>query len=120
MCARLSRKIRAEPTPFYLDSLSTVFVALDEEAPKKSIWIMRRTAMIQEAVKMKEIKPIHISEYDMVADSCTKYIKHSVWARHMHYVLNLSGDPPDAHEVGWILVPASRKKGPKNIKVIKG
>ena len=119
VCQELSIRL-GEPTPFYLDSLSTVFVALDEEAPKKSIWIMRRTAMIQEAVKMKEIKPIHISEYDMVADSCTKYIKHSVWARHMHYVLNLSGDPPDAHEVGWILVPASRKKGPKNIKVIKG
>ena len=35
---------------------------------------------------------MHIKESDMVADSCTKYIKRDTWVRHMHYVLNLPGD----------------------------
>ena len=46
----------------------------------------------------------------MIADSCTKYIKHEVWARHMHYILNLPGDPSDCHEVGWVRVPATKNK----------
>ena len=37
---------------------------------------------------------IHIGEADMVADSNTKYVKLDVWLRHMHYILNLPGDPP--------------------------
>ena len=43
---------------------------------------------------------MHIDEYDMVADSFTKYIKSSVWSRHMHYILNLPGDPPDCLPAG--------------------
>ena len=34
----------------------------------------------------------------------------SVWARHMHYILNLAGDAPDSHEVGWVRVPYSKNK----------
>ncbi len=48
-------------------------------------------------ILFEEIVPVHIKEYDMVADSCTKYIKRDTWARHMHYVLNLPGDPPNCN-----------------------
>ena len=53
--------------------------------------------VVTEAVEHGEIKPVHINEKDMVADSCTKYIKRDTWARHMHYVLNLPGDPPNCN-----------------------
>ena len=82
------------PTFMYFDSKSTVFVASSDAAPKKSIWLARRNKVITESVQYGEARPVHISEADMVADSNTKYIKHAVWARHMHYVLNLPGDPP--------------------------
>ena len=40
------------------------------------------------------IKPIDISERDMVADPMTKYLKQPVWWRHMHYLLNKMGKAP--------------------------
>jgi hypothetical protein len=67
-------------------------------------------------VEHNEISPKHIGERDMVADSCTKYVKHEVWARHMHYILNLPGDPPDCHDVGWVRVPATKNKPKANGK----
>ena len=87
-----------KPTPFYLDSGSTVFVAMKDSAVKKSVWLMRRAVVLQEGVALDEIMPFHIPERDMVADSFTKYIRHEPWARHMHYLMNWPGDPPDAHE----------------------
>ena len=55
------------------------------------------------------IKPVHINEKDMIADSCTKYIKHETWARHMHYILNLPGDPPGCTKDGAVLAAAQQK-----------
>ena len=86
------------PTPFYLDSKTTVFVAKTDTAVKKSVWLIRRAAVLQEGVIMKEIVPIHIREYDMVADPFTKYLTHPVWHRHMWYVLNRLSDCPPRKE----------------------
>ena len=82
------------PTHMYFDSNSTVFVASSDAAPKKSVWLTRRNKVITEAVEYGEMRPIHLCEADMVADSNTKYVKHITWSRHMHYILNLPGDPP--------------------------
>ena len=88
--------------------------ATSDAAPKKSVWRGRRIKVITETVQHGEIAPEHICERDMAADSCTKYVKHEVWARHMHYVLNLPGDPPDCHQAGWIKVaPTKNKAKPK-------
>ena len=76
------------PTPFLLDNKATVFVASNDAAVKKSVWLVRRVQVITEAVTMKEIAPIHISERDMVADPFTKYLVYAVWFRHMGYLLN--------------------------------
>ena len=38
----------------------------------------------------------------MVVDSNTKYIRPDKWTRHMHYVLDLPGDPNDCHGEGWV------------------
>jgi len=75
--------------PFYLDSASTVFVAKDDAGVKKSVWLIRRAAVLQESVEHREIEPIHISEQYMVADAFTKYLPYDVWRRHMNYLLNL-------------------------------
>jgi hypothetical protein len=101
---------QGRPTTVNFDSASTVFVATSDSAPKKSAWLARRTKVITETVEHGEVAPVHIGERDMIADSCTKYIKHEVWLRHMHYILNLPGNPPDCHEVGWVRVPASKNK----------
>ena len=57
--------------------------------------------------------PVHIDESDMVADSFTKYIKHDKWVRHIHYVLNLPGDPPGSHGNDWVKVVKKNAKGKK-------
>ena len=104
---------RGYPTTVYFDSISTVFVASSDAAPKKSVWLQRRAKVVTETVEHGEIKPVHIDEIDMVADSFTKYIKHDKWVRHMHYVLNLPGDPPDCHELDWVKVTKKAAKGKK-------
>ena len=81
-------------TPFYLDSATTVFVARTDTAVKKSAWLIRRAAVLQEGVLYGEIIPVHIPEYNMVADPLTKYLTYPVWRRHMWYLLNLLGDTP--------------------------
>ena len=98
------------PTRTYFDSASTVFVAKSDTAPKKSVWLARRNKVITECVQHGECEPIHIGEADMVADSFTKYVKRETWARHMHYLLNLPGDPPDCHAEGWVRMPYAKSK----------
>ena len=80
--------------PFYLDSVTTVFVAASDTAIKKSVWLIRRAEVIQEGVSNEELCPIHISERDMCADPMTKYLPQAVWSRHMHYLLNKAGAVP--------------------------
>jgi len=82
-----------KPTPFYLDSQSTVFVAKGAAAVKKTVWLTRRAAVLQEGVQHDEILPIHVSEKHMLADPFTKYLKQSVWYGHMRRIHNL---PPRA------------------------
>ena len=80
--------------PFYLDSASTVFVAKSDTGIKKSIWLIRRVAVLEDGVVNNEIEPIHISEKDMVADPFTKYLPYHKWNRLMHYALNREGPLP--------------------------
>ena len=74
--------------PFYLDSLSTVFVCTSDTAIKKSAWLIRRVAVLAEGVAEGEIEPVHISEKIMLADPFTKYLVHAVWAAHMQQLRN--------------------------------
>ena len=83
------------PTPFYLDSSTTVFVATSDTAIRKSIWLIRRVAVLEDGVTHGEIGPLHISERDMAADPFTKYLTYGVWSRHMHYILNKMGPMPE-------------------------
>ena len=75
-------------------SSTTVFVATSDTAIKKSIWLIRRVAVLEDGVTHGEVMPLHISERDMAADPMTKYLTYGVWSRHMHYVLNKTGPLP--------------------------
>ena len=86
-----------DPTPFYLDSVTTTFVIASDAAAKRSVWTLRRVRCLQDGARLGEIEPIHIEESDMIADPFTKYLPYAPWARHRHYYLNLHGDPPNAH-----------------------
>ena len=78
----------------YLDSATTVFVAKSDTAVKKSVWLVRRALVLTEGVDQGEIEPMHVPEYNMLADPFTKYLTLNVWKRHMHYLLNLEGPLP--------------------------
>jgi hypothetical protein len=83
-----TRVRRGAKIPFYLDSMTTVFVAKSDTAIKKSVWLIRRAAVLEDGVSNGEIDPIHISERDMAADPFTKFLPRDVWMKHMSFVLN--------------------------------
>jgi hypothetical protein len=68
------------PTAYYLDSATTLFVAADDAAAKKSAWLIRRVELLRDSVGHNEIEPIHIPlpERKMVADPLTKYVTYEV------------------------------------------
>ena len=61
-------------TPFYLDSITTLFVVTSDTAIKRSAWLIRRVTVLEEGVTEGYIEPVHIREYDMAADPFTKYL----------------------------------------------
>jgi len=80
--------------PLYFDSKTTIFVSMDDAADKKSIWVRRRTIVLQEGTLMKDFVPLHIDEFNNVADMFTKFLPYDVWNRLVHYLLNRAGDTP--------------------------
>ena len=76
------------PPTVYFDSSSTVFVATSDTAIKKSMWLRRRVLVMTDSVKLGELAPKHIPEYNNVADMFTKYLKHSRWYKLSRYLLN--------------------------------
>ena len=74
---------QAKPTPMYCDSASTIFVANDDKAVKRSVWVLRRAAVLREGVDSGEIEFVKISEHDNVADGLTKALKYETWRRHL-------------------------------------
>ena len=81
-------------TPIWIDSASTIFVATNRSAPKKSTWVRRKTEELNECYEQGESDPQKIDECDNFADPQTKYLVGKVWARHLHYTHNLEGEPP--------------------------
>ena len=100
------------PTPLYIDSASTVFVAQSRGAVKKSAWIRRRAEVLQEAFDLGECDPRKIEEYNNISDPQTKYLVYKVWMRHLHYTHNLEGEPPPPVD------KVSRSKGPSTTAVL--
>ena len=91
-------------------------MASSDTAPEKSVWLSRRNKVVTEAAMHKKSQSININEFDMIADSCTKYDKHGTWVRHMHYILNLPGDPPDCYPAGHVKEAIVKARGKKTMK----
>ena len=87
------------PTPLYIDSASAIFVINDKSAVKRSVWLLRRAAILQEAVEMGEIVAIKIGEADNFADPETKAMLIKVWERHLSYVNNITPRDQSTHVV---------------------
>ena len=86
-------------TPIYLDSASTVFVASNRAAPKKSAWIRRRSEVLVESFELGEVDPVSIDDIDNFSDPYTKRLAFKRWFRHLHYTHNLMGDAPAREDV---------------------
>lgn len=87
---------RGRPCPFLLDSGSVVFSITSDKSVRRSTWLLRRAAPLQEAEQTSQIAPLKVRERDQVADPYTKYLKLDVWLRHFHVICNAKGDPPNA------------------------
>ena len=64
----------SEPTVVYCDSSSTIFVAKDAASVKRSVWLLRRAAVLREAVDSNEFWFCKIGDVDQCADMQTKPI----------------------------------------------
>ena len=82
------------PTPIYIDSASVIYVIHDRAAVKKSLWILRRAAILQEAAEYGEIMAVKISGDDNFSDPETKQLHVKAWQRHLWYANNLPGPMP--------------------------
>ena len=74
------------PTPVYCDSASCIFVANKTGGVKRSLWNVRRAAVLREAVDMHEVEFLKVPEADNIADGFTKPITHAAWVHHMEYM----------------------------------
>ena len=86
------------PTPCWMDSASTIFVAENRAAPKKSAWTRRKAEVLTEAYENGEVAPEKCEDPENFADPQTKYLTYKTWARHLHYTHNFKGDPPPRAE----------------------
>ena len=85
------------PTPCWMDSASTIFVAENRAAPKKSAWTRRKAEVLTEAYENGEVAPEKCEDPENFADPQTKYLTTKVWMRHLHYTHNIPGEPPPVH-----------------------
>ena len=106
VCQELSIP-QEQPVVIYCDSQSTVFVATNPGAVKRSVWVLRRAAVLAEGVRMGDICIVKIGEADNIADGCTKPIKRETWQRHFQYLynmdFNITKDPGDISEAALIM-----------------
>ena len=70
------------------ESQSTLYVALDRAAVKKSIWLRRRAGILQDGVEQLEIAPLKIAGDINPADAETKYLPYEAWRKLLEYSNN--------------------------------
>ena len=94
-----------EPTPYWLDSQSTLLMASNDTSVKRSAWISRRVDVIADAVQLHEIAPHKCGDPDMLADGSTKYVPTAKYQRHLHIKMNRDGDPPNPLKSSTVPAP---------------
>ena len=93
------------PTPFYMDSTSTIFVANDEKAMKRSVWIARRTVALREGKSMGEIMPTYLEALMNCANFFTKY---ETYTRNMRCICGTCSTCQAHHPMIWMTFASPR------------
>ena len=62
--------LRAKPV--FVDSQSMLFIANDQAAVKRSIWILRRAAVLREFVDQQVVEFFKVGDPDNIANMLTK------------------------------------------------
>jgi hypothetical protein len=78
------------PTPTFTDSATSIFVANDDGAVKRALWLRRRVLVLRDGVDDGEFEPIKIPEEDNAADVYTKYLVFQKWKRHTDFINNMN------------------------------
>ena len=75
----------------YVDSVGTVRTGSDESSVRKSVWVRRKTDVLNDAHSHGVVDYMKVDEADNVSDGASKPIKRAVHKRHARY---MSGDWP--------------------------
>jgi hypothetical protein len=86
---------QARPTPILCDSQSTIFVANDATAIKKSVWLTRRAAVLREGVDDGDVDFIKLPREHNVADYFTRPVTHQEYLHYEQYMW------PQLHMAQW-------------------
>ena len=95
------------PTPTFTDSATSIFVANDDGALKRALWLRRRVLVLRDGVDEGEFEPIKIPEEDNAADVYTKYLVFQKWKRHTDFINNMNKQREDKAIARMALVNAA-------------
>ena len=74
------------PIPVFCDSQSTIFVANNQSAVKRSVWTSRRAAALRAVVDSKDVQFLKIASADNVADMLTRPVTHAELVHLLRFV----------------------------------
>ena len=95
------------PTPTFTDSATSIFVANDDGALKRALWLRRRVLVLRDGVDEGEFEPIKIPEEDNASDVYTKYLVFQKWKRHTDFINNMNKKREDKAIARMALVTAA-------------
>ena len=95
------------PTPTFTDSATSIFVANDDGALKRALWLRRRVLVLRDGVDEGEFEPIKIPEEDNASDVYTKYLVFQKWKRHTDFINNMNKQREDKAIARMALVTAA-------------
>ena len=73
-------------TPVFVDSQSMLFIANDQAAVKRSVWILRRAAVLREFVDQQVVEFFKVGDPDNVANMLTKPLTLAALNRCLEYL----------------------------------
>ena len=102
---------QVRPTPTFTDSATSIFVANDDSALKRALWVIRRVKVLRDGVDDGEFEPIKIPEEDNASDVYTKYLVFQKWKRHSDFINNMTKTREDKALARMALIVAAYDKG---------
>jgi hypothetical protein len=102
---------QVRPTPTFTDSATSIFVANDDSALKRALWVVRRVKVLRDGVDDGEFEPIKIPEEDNASDVYTKYLVFQKWKRHSDFINNMTKTREDKALARMALIVAAYDKG---------